>query len=61
MGSEKETTSGVAPASPMADEAAEVGSLREFKSLHIDGIDPVFEHQARLINHAVQKIGMGKV
>jgi hypothetical protein len=51
----------VGTASPTTEEAPEVGSIRELKSLHIDGLDPVFENQARLVNHAVQTIGMGKV
>ena len=59
MGAVENTKGGTA--SPVAEEAAEVGSIRELKSLHTDGIDPVFEHQARLVNHAVQVIGMGKV
>ncbi|EXJ57717.1 uncharacterized protein A1O5_12507 [Cladophialophora psammophila CBS 110553] len=58
MGVDKETNVGTA--SPVSEEAPEVGSIRELKSLHIDGLDPVFEHQARLVNHAVQCIGMGK-
>ena len=51
----------VGTTSPTTEEAAEVGSIRELKALHVDGVDPVFEHQARLVNHAVQVIGMGKV
>jgi hypothetical protein len=51
----------VGTSSPVSEEAGEVGSIRELKSLHVDGVDPVFEHQARLVNHAVQVIGMGKV
>lgn len=39
----------------------EEGSIHELKTIHVDGIDPVFEAQAALINHAVQTIGMGKV
>lgn len=63
MGDDKEPKSGTTspPTSPLPNEAAEVGSIRELKSLHVDGIDPVFEHQAQLLNHAVQSIGMGKV
>jgi len=59
MGIDKDTNVGTA--SPVSEETAEVGSIRELKSLHVDGLDPVFEHQARLVNHAVQVIGMGKV
>ena len=33
----------------------------ELETLHVDGVDPVFEAQAELINHAVQSMGMGKV
>jgi hypothetical protein len=51
----------VGAATPTGEEAAEYGSIRELKALHVDGVDPVFEHQARLVNHAVQAIGMGKV
>jgi len=57
MGNDKDTK--IAEADPQP--AAEIGSIREFTSLHVDGLDPVFEHQARLVNHAVQVIGMGKV
>jgi hypothetical protein len=35
--------------------------LGELETLHVDGVDPVFEAQAELINHAVQSMGMGKV
>lgn len=31
------------------------------ETLAVDGIDPIFEAQAQLINHAVQSMGMGKV
>jgi hypothetical protein len=59
MGADEETK--VAAASPTIEEQqAETGSVREYKSLHFDGLDPVFENQARLVNHAVQVIGMGK-
>ena len=47
-------------ASPVREEIAEIGSIKELQALHTDGVDPVFEHQARLVNHAVQVIGMGK-
>ena len=59
MGSDKDTKIGAT--SPRLEETTEVGTIREYKSLHVDGIDPVFENQARLVNHAVQAIGMGKV
>ncbi|KAK4890939.1 hypothetical protein LTR27_010387 [Elasticomyces elasticus] len=38
----------------------EISSIHELKTIHVDGIDPVFEAQAALINHAIQTIGMGK-
>jgi hypothetical protein len=41
--------------------SGEMGSIHELKTMEADGIDPVFEAQATLINHAVQQIGMGKV
>lgn len=59
MGSDEHTKVGAT--SPQVEPTTELGSFREYKSLHVDGIDPVFEHQARLVNHAVQAIGMGKV
>jgi hypothetical protein len=34
---------------------------RELDTLAVDGVDPIFEAQAKLINHSVQCIGMGKV
>lgn len=46
---------------PLAEAPVEAGSVREYGSLHVDGLDPVFETQAKLVNHAVQVIGMGKV
>ncbi|KAJ9620738.1 uncharacterized protein PV06_03357 [Exophiala oligosperma] len=58
MGSDEHTKVGAT--SPQVEPTTELGSFREYKSLHVDGIDPVFEHQARLVNHAVQAIGMGK-
>lgn len=33
----------------------------ELETLHVDGVDPVFEAQAELVNYAVQSMGMGKV
>lgn len=51
----------VGTASPTAERGVELGSIRELRPLHVDGVDPVFEHQAQLVNHAVQVIGMGKV
>jgi hypothetical protein len=33
----------------------------ELETLTFDGVDPIFDAQARLINHSVQCIGMGKV
>lgn len=59
MGSDKDTKIGAT--GPRLEETTEVGTIREYKSLHVDGIDPVFENQARLVNHAVQAIGTGKV
>ncbi|KIW50104.1 hypothetical protein PV05_11724 [Exophiala xenobiotica] len=58
MGSDKDTKIGAT--GPRLEETTEVGTIREYKSLHVDGIDPVFENQARLVNHAVQAIGTGK-
>ncbi|KAI1610283.1 MFS general substrate transporter [Exophiala viscosa] len=58
MGNDKDTK--IAEADPRSVPTAEVGSIREYTSLHVDGLDPVFENQARLVNHAVQVIGMGK-
>lgn len=46
---------------PLAEAPVEAGTVREYGSLHVDGLDPVFETQAKLVNHAVQVIGMGKV
>ncbi|EXJ79431.1 hypothetical protein A1O3_08933 [Capronia epimyces CBS 606.96] len=58
MGSDKDTK--IATESAIPGETPEAGTFREYKSLQVDGVDPVFEHQARLVNHAVQGIGMGK-
>lgn len=43
--------------------SGEVASLPrdELETLNLDGVDPIFEAQAQLINHAVQCIGMGRV
>jgi len=58
MGSDKDIKIGAT--GPRLEETTEVGTIREYKSLHVDGIDPVFENQARLVNHAVQAIGTRK-
>lgn len=60
MGADKEL-SVQESGSPSQVESGEVENIHELKSLVMDGLDPVFEKQAMLINHAVQTIGMGKV
>lgn len=59
---DRPTEKDMAKTSGHADEAldADYGSVHELKTIHVDGIDPVFEAQATLINHAIQTIGMGK-
>jgi len=32
----------------------------ELETIHVPGIDAVFEEQSALVNHAIQAIGMGK-
>jgi len=58
MDDKKTSVETVAP--PQVDRG-EVEPIHELQSLHVDGLDPVFEGQARLVSHAVQSIGMGRV
>lgn len=61
MSSDKDTKTVEANPQPLSEAPVEAGTVREYSSLHVDGLDPVFETQAKLVNHAVQVIGMGKV
>lgn len=56
----KEVNPGTTPQDVISDEKPTL-TTGVLETLHIDGIDPVFEAQAQLINRAVQLIGMGKV